>query len=79
MRIVLHLGSPYQKSPQVDALPPQKLPELKEPNLLHFYAAVGLNAPKKIRAAPGREPVAASGVPHESQDVAHDQNGNRSF
>ncbi len=53
------------------ALPPQELPKFQKSDLLHLYATIGLNAPQQIGAAPGREPVAAGGVPHESQGVAH--------
>lgn len=42
---VLHFHRPPQKTPEVSALAPEKLPELDESDLLHFQAAVSLNPP----------------------------------
>jgi hypothetical protein len=55
----------------VCTLPPQELPELQKSDLLHLYAAVGLNAPQEIGAAPRGEPMASGGIPHESQGAVH--------
>lgn len=46
MHVALHLRSPFQKSPEIRAFMPQELPEFDEPDLLHFYAAVGLDSPQ---------------------------------
>lgn len=37
---------------------------------MHFDASVGFDAPAQIRAAPGREVMAARGVPQKPYDVA---------
>ena len=54
------------------AFAPQELPEFKKTNLLDFDPAVGLDPPQQIRTAPWREMVAASRVPEEAENVAHD-------
>ena len=68
---MLHLSGPFEKSPEISSLVPQKLPELQKADLVHFYAAVGFNSPEQIRTTPGRQTVSASGIPHESKHVAH--------
>src|SRR5437016_2177464 len=42
---VLHFRCPLQKSPEIAALAPEKLPEFDGTDLLHFQAAIGLNPP----------------------------------
>ena len=37
---------------------------------MHLDASVGLDAPAEIRAAPGREVMAAGSVPEKAQDVS---------
>jgi len=68
---MLHLSSPLQKTPQVAALPPGKLPELQEANLLHLYAAVGLNPPQQVGTAPRCQPMASCGIPEKAKDAEH--------
>ena len=53
------------------ALPPEELPKLQKPDLLHLHPAVGLNTPQKIGTTPGSEAVATGGIPHEAQGIAH--------
>lgn len=69
--VALHFSGPLQKTPQVVAFPPEEIPKLKEVDLLHFDAAIGLNPPQKIGTAPGRDAVAAGGVPDEAEHGEH--------
>src|SRR5579862_6607725 len=71
MNVALHLSRPFQKSPEIAALPPGKFPKLQKADLLHFHPAVGLNPPKKERAAPGSEAVSAGSIPKKSKNVGH--------
>src|SRR5581483_9825 len=71
-RVALHLRSPLQETPEIAALSPDEGPELDEVDLLHFDATVGFHAPQQIRAAPRRQPVAASCVPEKAQQIAHE-------
>ena len=52
------------------ALAPHEFPEFHEADLLHLHAGIGFNSPKKIRAAPWSQVMAASGVPEEA-DLLH--------
>ena len=68
---MVHFARPLQETPQIAAFSPEKFPELNKADLLHLQAAIGLNAPEQIRAAPGRQAMAASRVPHETEDGEH--------
>src|SRR5919197_1377386 len=72
MRILLHLPRPFQKSPEMVALPPAEIPELEESDLRHLDAGVGLDAPEKIRTSPRSQAMAFRGVPQETKNMAHD-------
>lgn len=67
----VHLVRPFKEAPKVGALGPKKFPKFEEADLGHFDAGVGFHAPKKIRAAPGREAVSSRGVPEEAQHLPH--------
>ena len=71
MNIAIHLTRPFQEPPQAVPLGPQEFPELQESDLGHLDAGEGLDAPKKVGTAPGRNPVAASGIPDEAQHLPH--------
>ena len=71
MDIAFHLACPAQKAPEVVALPPHKLPEFQEPDLLHLDAGVGLDAPQEIGASPRGEAVAFRRVPEEADSIPH--------
>src|ERR1700733_15487252 len=69
MDVVVHFRGPFEEAPEAHALPPDEFPELQESNLLHLHAAVGLDAPEQVRAAPRRKAVPAGGVPEKSQHI----------
>src|SRR5580658_498500 len=71
MGIALHLPGPLQKTPETGPLPPQKFPKLKETDLGHLDAAVGLDAPQQIGASPRSQTMALGGIPHKADGVAH--------
>ena len=71
MGIVLHFCRPLQKSPEIAPLPPRELPEFQKSDLLHLYAAIGLDAPEQVRTTPRSEMVALGGIPEEPNDIAH--------
>jgi len=71
MNVAVHPACPFKKAPKVDALGPEKFPEFEEADLRHFDARIGLHAPEKIGAAPGRETVSSRRVPEEAEHVAH--------
>jgi hypothetical protein len=68
---MIHLRCPLQESPKAASLRPQEPPELEESDLGHLDAGKGLDAPKKIGTAPGRNPVATSGVPKKADHRPH--------
>jgi len=69
--VAIHLGRPLEKAPEAGALAPEKFPELKETDLRHFDAAVGLNAPQQVGAAPRGQAMAFGGIPQKAERVAH--------
>jgi len=69
--VAVHGGGPFEEADEFVALAEEESPEFEEADLIHFDAAIGLDAPAQIRAAPGGEMVAAGGVPQKSKDVAH--------
>ena len=69
--VVLHLGRPFQKTPQVVALPPHELGELQEADFMHLDPGVRFDSPQQVGTAPGRQVVPAGGIPEKSQHVAH--------
>lgn len=71
MGIAVHLGSPFQKAPQISALAPQKFPEFQKTDLGHLDTGVSLDAPEQVGAAPRREAMAFSRVPQKTKSVAH--------
>src|SRR6476660_3832397 len=71
MDVAFHLAGPAQEAPEFVTLAPHEFPELHEADLLHLHAGVGLDAPKKIRAAPGSQTMATGGIPKEADLVAH--------
>ena len=71
MGIALHLARPLKKTPETGAFPPQKLPKLKESDLRHLDAAVGLDAPQQVGAPPRSQAMAFGGVPEKAERVAH--------
>ena len=71
MNVPIHLTRPLQKPPQAVTLGPEEFPELQESDLRHLDAREGLDTPKKVGTTPGREPVAASGIPDEAQHLPH--------
>jgi len=70
--VAIHLSRPLQKSPQAGALAPEKFPKLKESDLRHLDAAVGLDPPEQIRTAPRSEAMAFGGVPEKAEGMAHE-------
>jgi len=71
MGIVLHFCRPLQKSPEIAPLPPRELPEFQKSDLLHLYAAIGLDAPEQVRTAPRSQTVATCGIPEKSKHESH--------
>src|ERR1035437_3864423 len=71
MDVAIHLRGPLEEAPQAGSLGPQEFPEFQESNLGHLDAGVGLDAPEKIRTAPGGNPVATGGVPKKAQHRPH--------
>ena len=71
MDVALHFRGPFQKAPQILALPPGELPELQESDLLHLHPTISFDSPQQVRAAPRSKVVAAGRVPQESEHVAH--------
>jgi hypothetical protein len=71
MDVAVHLVRPNEKTPQVGAFGPEKLPEFEKADLRHLDAGVGFNSPEKIRAAPRRETVPTRRVPEKAEHVTH--------
>src|ERR1700684_2505707 len=71
MDVSLHLGCPFQKTPEVGALAPHEFPELHEADLCHLHAGVGFDTPQQIRTAPRGQAVALGGIPEKADFVAH--------
>jgi len=71
MNIAVHLACPFQKAPKVGAFVPDKFPKFQEADVFHLDAAVGFNPPQQIGTAPRREPVAARGIPPETNHRWH--------
>lgn len=71
MGVVLHLGCPLQKAPQIIPFAPRELPELQKADLLHFDTAIRLDPPEQVRATPWGQTVATSGVPEKSNHKSH--------
>lgn len=68
---MFHLPSPAQEAPEIVALAPHEFPKFQKADLLHLDASVGLDAPEKIRTAPGREAMSLGGVPEKADTVPH--------
>ena len=68
---MLHLARPFEEAPQVSPLVPEKLPKFHKADLLHLEAAVGLDSPQQVWAAPGSQAMPTSGVPQEAEDGQH--------
>lgn len=64
--VALHAAGPLEEAHHLTPLVPQEAAELGEADALHLDSAIGLDAPAKVRAAPGREVMAAGGVPQET-------------
>lgn len=71
MDITIHLGRPFQKAPEIVSLSPKECPKFQEADLLHLDACVGLDAPQQVGTAPGRDAMAAGGVPEEAKHGPH--------
>ena len=71
MNVAIHLAGPFEEAPEVAALGPQKFPEFEEADLRHLYARVSLNAPEKIRTAPGRNAMPSCGIPEKAHHRPH--------
>ena len=71
MDVMINFGSPSQEAPKIAPFLPHENPESHKADLLHFHAAVSLNAPQKIWASPRRETVPARSVPEEAEHLAH--------
>jgi hypothetical protein len=71
MDVAIHFRCPLEEAPEADALDPQEFPEFQKPDLSHLDAGKGFDAPKQIRAAPGRDAVTAGGVPKKAEHGAH--------
>lgn len=68
---MVHFAGPAQEAPEFAAFAPHKFPKLQKADLGHLNAGVRLDAPKKIRAAPGGEMVAFCCIPEEAEFVEH--------
>ena len=71
MHVALDFSRPFQKAPEVAALPPHEFPEFEEADLLHLDSTIGLDPPQQIGAAPRSKAMSAGRVPEKSKHVAH--------
>ena len=70
-RVILHIGGPLEKMPELLALTEHESPELQKADFVHLQPGVGLHTPAEIGTAPRRQPVTAGCVPEKSEELAH--------
>jgi len=71
----LYLAGPEKKAQELPLRIPHEGEDGAGSEGLGRLAGVGLNAPAKVFAAPGREAVAAGGVPDEFECAEHPEKG----